>query len=445
MDVALERLPNAVAKVSVTIEPEDVGKAMDGAYKTVVGRYNIPGFRRGKAPRKIFERYVGRAVLLQEAAQQLVDRHYREALQKAEVEPIGEPRINIVALDEDKPFQFDIEVESKPVVEVGELDDLLTDPLTIAEPSEEDLAKELETVAKSQAQLVPVEDEPVSMGDHVVLNLKGYLADNEGEEGEAAEPFVEDDDYAVEVGSGMAVEGLETQLIGLKLGEPQTIRLTYPDNHPDVALQGKPVRFEVTVTDVKRPDIPAIDDDLAKTLGYESEQELRETVENRLRERLAEDARRDRLTNILGKLKERVSVDLPPVLVDQAIHNQLNELDNMLRQMGANVDDYLESRQMSFDQLHEEMRPQAEERVKEELILEAVARQQNIVISDEDVIENVRAMAEAYQQPLAQMIEALRTRGDFDILRSSLVISKASEYLASTVTSGEQGQGAGGK
>lgn len=436
MDVALERLPNAVAKVSVTIEPADVSQAVDRAFKTVVGRYNIPGFRRGKAPRKIFERYVGRGVLLQEAAQQLVDRNYLAALAAAKVEPVGEPRINIVTLDEDKPFQFDIEVESKPSIELGSLDDLLTEPLEVREATDEDLKNELETVAKSQAQLVPVENEPVSMGDHVVLNLKGYLADNE-EEGDAEEPFVEDDNYAVEIGSGMAVEGLETQLIGLKLGEPQTIQLTYPEDHPDVALKGKDVRFEVAIIDIKRPDTPPIDDDLAATLGYENEQELRETVTNRLRDRLAQEAKSDRLTKILGKLKERVSVDLPAALVEQAIHNQMHELDNMLRRMGADLDEYIDSRQISLEELKAEMRPQAEARVKEELLLEAVAKDQQMVVTDEDVRDSIRPMAELYRQPLEQLIEMFRKRGDFEALRDNLLISKASDYLASTVLQDE--------
>ena len=431
MDVALERLPRAVAKVSVTIDPADVSQAMDRAFKTVAGRYNIPGFRRGKAPRKIFERYVGRGVLLQEAAQQLVDRHYREALQAAAVEPVGEPQINIVALDEDKPFQFNIEVESKPVIGIGSLDDLLKEPLAIPEPTEEDLEKEFQTVAKSQAQLVPVEDEPVAMGDRVVLNLKGYLA--EGDEADQEEPFVEDDDYAVEIGSGMAVEGLETQLIGLKPNEPTTIRLTYPENHPDVALKGKDVRFEVTVTEIKRPDVPAIDEDLAKTLGYESEQEFRETVANRLRDRLLQQAKNDRLASILGKLKERVSFDVPSALVEQAIHNQMHELDNMLRRMGADLEEYIESRDISLEELHEEMRPQAEERVREELLLEAVARQEEITVTDEDVVENIRPMAELYRQPLEQIVELFKARGEFDALRESLLVQKASDYVSSKV------------
>ncbi|MCY0879057.1 MAG: trigger factor [Firmicutes bacterium] len=430
MDVALERLPNAVAKVSVTVDPADVSQAMDRAFKAVVGRYNIPGFRRGKAPRKIFERYVGRGVLLQEAAQLLVNRHFHEALEKAQVEAVGEPRINIVALEEDKPFQFDIEVEAKPPIVLEPFDDLLAEPLVVPEATEEDIQKELQALAKSQAQLVPVEDEPVAMGDHVVLKLKGYLANNEDE---ANEPFVEDDDYTLEVGSGLAVEGLETQLIGLKLGEPATIRLTYPENHPDVALKGQDVRFEVTVTDIKRPDVPPLDDDLASTLGYGSLQELRDVVANRVQERLTLQARSDRVAKILGKLKERVSFDLPSVLVERAIHNQMHELDNMLRRMGANLEEYLESRQISLEQLHEEMRPQAEERVKEELLLEAVARSVNLTVTDDEIRESLKPTAEAFRQSVDEWYEALERQGEIEILRTGMLISKASDYLATTV------------
>ncbi|MCY0899592.1 MAG: trigger factor [Firmicutes bacterium] len=432
MDVALERLPNAVAKVSVTVDPEDVSRAMESAFKTVVGRYNIPGFRRGKAPRKIFERYVGRGVLLQEAAQLLVNRHYQEALAAAQVEAVGEPRINIVALDEDKPFQFDIEVESKPPIVLEPFDDLLTEPLEVREVTEDDIQKELAAIAKSQAQLVPIEDEPVAMGDHVILNLKGYLANNEGD-GESTEPFVEDDDYAVEVGSGLAVEGLETQLVGLKLGEPATIRLTYPENHPDVSLQGQDVRFEVTVIDIKRPDVPPLDDDLASTLGYGSLQELRDAVANRVQEQLTAQARRDRVGKILGKLKERVSFDLPSILVDRAIHNQMHELDNMLRRMGANLEEYLDSRQITIEELREEMRPQAEERVKEELLLEAVARHLNFTVTDDEIRESLRPTADALRQSVEQLFEALAMQGDLEMLRTGMLIGKATDYLATTV------------
>lgn len=430
MQVALQRLPHAVAKVSVTIAPEDFKQAVDRAFRTVVRRYNIPGFRRGKAPRPIFERFVGREILLQEAAQQLVENRYHDALEQAAVEPVGEPRIHIVSLEDGQPFQFDIEVESKPVVELGDYLDLLKDPLEISEPTPDQLEAELQQLAKSQAQLVPVEDGPVSMGDHIVVSLKGYV-DLEGEE--ELEPFAEEDAYTVEVGSGTMVEGLENQFIGLQVGEPAVLRLTYPENHPDVSLAGKPVRFEVTVQEIKRPDIPSVDDELAKTIGYESEQELREKVANSLQRRLADQARQDRLAAIMGKLKERVTVELPSALVDTAIHLQLRDLEDTLRRIGADVQEYLDSRQITAEALHEEMRPAAENRVKEELILEAVAKAQGISVSDDEVIEMIRPLAESYKQSLSGLVQRMREQGEFEALRHNILLSRAGDYLATTV------------
>lgn len=279
MQVALQRLPNSVAKVSVTIDPSDLSKAMDKAFRNVVGKYNIPGFRRGKVPRPIFERFVGREVILQEAAQQLVENRYYEALSEVSVEPVAEPKINIVKLDDGQPFEFDIEVESKPQIDLPDYQDLLQEPLEIPVPTDEQIDAELALVAKGQAQIVPADDEPVAKGNRIVVSLKGFLDDGEDD----SEPFVDDDAYTIEVGAGTVVEGLEDQLVGLKVNEPQVIKLTYPENHPDVSLAGKPVRFELTVVENKRPDIPEVNDDLAKAVGLESLQELREQVTNNLK------------------------------------------------------------------------------------------------------------------------------------------------------------------
>lgn len=435
MQVAVTRLPNSVARVTVTIDPNDLSSAMDKAFRSVVGKYNIPGFRRGKVPRPIFERFVGREVILQEAAQQLVENRYRQALSEVSVEPVAEPKINIVKLDDGQPFQFDIEVESKPEIELPEYHDLLREPLEIAEPTEEQIEAELAAVAKQQAQMVPADDEPVSKGNRVVLNLKGYLESEE--ESSDAEPFIEDDSYVLEIGSGTAVEGLEDQLIGFRVNEPQSIRLTYPDNHPDVNLAGKPVRFEITVLENKRPDIPEVNDELAKAVGLESLQELREQVTNSVKTRLEEQAQNDRLQIILGKLKERVSVDIPTTLVDQAIHTQLSELEYSLGRIGANTQDYLESRQMTPEALHEEFRPGAENRVKEELLLEAVAKAEGLEVSDEEIVQALKSLADTYRQPLNDLVRYFRNSGEFESLRANILLSKATDYLASTVLDGE--------
>lgn len=431
MQVALERLPNSVAKVSVTIDPAEMSVAMDKAFRSVVSKYNIPGFRRGKVPRPIFERYVGRGVLLQEAAEKLVETRYTEAVLQAAIEPVAEPSIKVVTLEDGAPFQFDIEVETKPVIELGDYHDLLTIPLTVREVTDEDIEQELQSVARSQAQLIPADEEPVSMGNHIVVKLKGFL-----EEDESEEPFVDDDAYAIEVGSGTVVEGLETQLIGFKVGEPQTVRLTYPESHPDVSLAGKDVRFEIEVTENKRQEIPAVDEELAKAVGLESLQELQDRVANTVKSRIEAQAKNDRLTEILGKLKERVEIEVPSALVADAVHQQLHEMQNNLARMGATLEEYLESRQIPLEALQLELRPQAEELVKQQLLLEAVAKDQNLTVSEDEVLDSIRPIAEMYKQPLTTLVQLFKQRGEFESLRENILLSKASEYLA-TVESDE--------
>ncbi len=425
MEVALERLPNSVAKVSVTIDMADVSAAMDAAFRTVASRYNIAGFRRGKVPRPIFERMVGRDVLLKEAAQKLVEKRYVEALKEAAVEPVAEPRINIVTLEDGSPFEFAIEVESKPEITLGDYTDLLAEPLIERDVTDEDIEAELGSLARDQAQIVPADEEPVSLGNHITVKLRGYLEDDESDE-----PFVDDESFAIEVGSGTVVEGLEPQLIGLNVGQSQTIRLTYPESHPDVSLAGKDVRFEIEVLENRRSEVPPVDDDLAKGLGLESLQELRERVANTVKNRIESQARDERLAEILGKLKERVAMELPETLVTDTMQNQLQELQNRLARMGASLDEYLESRQMQLPELQAELRPQAEERVKDQLLLEAVAKQETMTVTDDEVVASIRPLAEMYKQPLANIIKLFRDRGEFNALRENILLSKASEYLA---------------
>lgn len=430
MQVALERLPNSIAKISVTIEPEIVKQEMDKAFRQVAPRYNIPGFRRGKVPRPIFQRYIGTGPILEEAAQILVNAHYSQALSEAGIDPVAQPNINLVSLVEDQPFQFDIEVESVPEISIEDYSDVLDIPLEKKDLTDELLAEELQRAAKSQAQAIPADEEPVQMGNRVVMSLKGFLV---AEGDEDVEPFVEDDSYVVELGSGTAVEGLEEKLVGLTVNAPTIIELTYPEEHPDVSLAGKNVKFEIVVKENKRIEIPELNDELAQTLGYETEQEFRETVSNRLTTRLSDEAKNDRLQQMLGKLKERLIFELPATLVDNAIHRQLRDLEMNLNRMGASVEEYLESRQITGDELHEEMRPRAEVTVREELILSAIAKQEGFTVTDDEVVEAIKPIAQMYQQPVAAIVKLYREQGEFDLVRESMLVSKAGDYLASKV------------
>lgn len=423
MQVEVERLPNSRARLTVTVPVEDVTAAMDKAFKTLVKRYDIPGFRRGKAPRAVFERYAGKEMLLREASEQLVEQTYPEALSQSGLVAVDRPTVDITGLGLGEPMTFTAEVQVKPDIDLGNYQELLNEPLQVPEVTDGLLDEELNRVADSEAHLVAAsEEDPVEAGSRVVLDLKGV---KEGE----TEPFVEAPDYSLELGRGSTVEGLEAQLVGLHLNEHATLRFTYPEDYPDPTLQRQPVVFEVTVKEHKKKEIPPIDDELAVAKGKADLQELRESLTNSVRERLEREAKEARLQGILGRLKETVVFEVPDALVGRAIARQLQDLEHNLSHLGADLQQYLDSRGITIEALAEEMRPGAVERVKDQLLLEALANREGLTVSDEEVLEAVRSVADAYQRPISTLVENLKVSGDFEAVRDNLLMDKAAEFV----------------
>jgi trigger factor len=428
MQVEVERLPESRVRLTITVPSETVEGAMDRAFKTLVGRYEIPGFRKGKAPRPIFERYVGREAILREAAEQLVERQYPDAIEQSGFDVLSRPDIEFKQVALGEPLVFAATVYVRPEIDLGAYQDLLQEPLEVPPVTDELLEQELRRVAEEEASLVEATGEdPIAAGSRVVLSLKGYRDDEAVNE--AAEPFVDADDYVVEVGRGTTVEGLESQLIGLHLGDRATLRFTYPQEYPDPSLAGQAVRFEVTIQEHKRRDVPEIDDELAKTKGHETLQEFKAELTNSVAERLRQEAREARLRTVLGKLRESVTFDVPAPLVAQALERQLSELQHTLSHLGATLDQYLETRQLTLESLVEEMRPAAQERVRDQLMLAAIAQAEGLSVSDDEVVEAVKPVAEAYQRPLNEVVESLKVSGDFEAVRGNLLVDKAADLI----------------
>jgi trigger factor len=394
----------------------------------LVTRYEIPGFRRGKAPRPVFERYVGKDVILREAAEQLVERRYADAIGQSGFVVLDQPTIEFKQVALGEPLVFTATVSVMPEFELpASYQDLLKEPLEVPPVTDELVDQELQRVAEAEAQLVEASaEDPIAVGSRVVLKLTGYYDEDGTTE---TEPFVDADDYVVEVGSGTTVEGLETQLIGLHLGDTATIRFTYPADYPDPSLAGRPVRVEVTVKEHKKREVPPIDDELAKTKGHETLEELKAELTNTLAERLKQEAREKRLNTILGKLREAVTFDVPEPLVRRALERQLEELQHTLSHLGATMEQYLAARQLTMEGLLDEMRPVAADRVRDQLLLEAIAKAEGLSVSDDEVVEAVKPVAEAYQRPLAELVEALRLSGDFEALRDNLLVDKAANLV----------------
>jgi trigger factor len=423
MQVEVERLPEARARLRVTIPADDVTRATDRAFKRLVGRYEVPGFRRGKAPRAVFERYFGAGRLLQEAADQLIADRYVEATRQANVKPVGRPEFTVERLEPGGPLVFVAEVAVKPAIVLPDYQDLVNEPLVVPEVTEEALQQELARVAEAEAQLVvAAPDDPVAAGSRVVLSIRGT---REGE----TEPFVEADEYPVEVGSGSVLEGLESQLIGLTLNQQATLHVTYPDDYADPTLAGQTVQFEVVVKEHKRREVPPIDDELARARGMADLQELRESLTNSLRERYEREAKEARLRSILDRLRERVTLEVPDVLVDRQVDHQLQDLHHTLTHLGADLDRYLVSRGMTLEALAAEMRPGATERVKDELLLEAIAEAEGLTVSDEEVVAALESVAQAYERPIHALVENLKVSGEFETVRGNLLVDKAAQLV----------------
>ncbi|CAB1129698.1 Trigger factor [Candidatus Hydrogenisulfobacillus filiaventi] len=432
MQVQVERLPHSVARLAVVIEADELAEAMDRAFHKVNSQYNIPGFRRGKAPRFIFERFVGREVLLTRAADDLVEERYGSILAEAGVEPVAQPRLTVEQLEDGQPFRFTLEVEVKPQVELGDYRSVLdAHPLTVEPVGEEAVEFELKRQAETQAQFVPADEDPVETGNRVVLAIRGTLA--EVPEGQEAEPFVNHDEYVVHVGSGGLLEELERQLVGLKVGEPATLEVTYPEDYPNQELAGKRARFEVTVKENKRKDVPPVDDDLAATLGYDNLEAMREEARKRVEAANADKARRERVAAILADLRERIPLEVPEALVRSAIDHELQDLQERLGMLGLSIDAYLRNRNITLDQLRAEMRPEAERRVRDQLLLEAVARAEGISVSDQDVIASLTEVAAAYNTPVETLVESFKKLGRFEWVRDNMVLERAEAYLAGQV------------
>ena len=427
MEVQVERLPESRARLTVTVPVEDVTKGMDSAFQRLVGRYNIPGFRRGKTPRPIFERYVGKEAILREAAELLVEKHFNAVVDEAGVVVVGEPSLEYRQVALDQPIVYALTVFIRPEVTLGDgYRALLAEPLEVEPVTDALVEEELKRTADGEAQLVEAEDDdPIAVGSRVVLALSGRLDNDNADE----ESFVEADDYMVEVGTGTTVEGLETQLIGLHRGDSAPVRFTYPEDYPDPTLAQQAVVFDITVKEHKRRETPSVDDELAKAKGYETLQELRDALTNTLAERLTQEAQERRLQSILGKLRESVSFDVPVPMAERAVERQLQDLEHTLSHLGATLDQYLETRQLTPEGLAAEVRPTAVERVKDQILLEEIAKAEALTVSDDEVMEAVRPVAESYRQSLAELVDALKVSGEFEAVRQNLLVDKAAKLL----------------
>ncbi|GAB6138879.1 trigger factor [Halanaerobaculum tunisiense] len=422
MKVNTEELEGNNIVVDVEVEEERVDEALQQAYQKVVKDVEVPGFRKGKVPRKILEQKYGAEVLHKDALDILIPQAYQEAVQEADIEPIAKPEITDVFIEEGEPATFTAEVEVKPEVELGEYQDLDVEAEEI-EITDEQIEQELDARRHKHAQLVATDRDTVDNGDHVTIDFAGAV-DGEPFEGGSAE------DYNLEIGSEQFIPGFEEQLVGAKVGQEVEVEVTFPSDYQKEELAGEEAVFAVTVKEIKEKEVPELDDEFAKDLEFESLAELKQSIEDEIAEREEQRVEREYQNELVAAVAENAEVNVPETMVEDEIDNMVNQFRMQAQQQGIDFEEYLEMTGMSEEELREQHREDAADRVESNLVLEAIAAEEGIEVAEEEIDEQVTEIAEQQGQDKEQVKAFLQMQGQLDDLRENLKMQKAIDFLA---------------
>ncbi|UCZ52138.1 trigger factor [Bacillus shivajii] len=409
--------------LTVEVESERVGQALDEAFKKVVKKVDVPGFRKGKVPRPLFEQRFGVESLYQDALDILLPQAYSEAVEEAGIEPVDRPEIDIDQMEKGQALIFKATVTVKPEVTLGEYKGLEVEEQDTT-VTDEDVEQELKQLQERHADLVAIEDGEVAEGDTVVMDFEGFV-DGEAFEGGKAE------NYSLEIGSGQFIPGFEDQLVGAKAGEETEVTVEFPEDYHSEELAGKPAVFKVKVHDVKRKELPELDDEFAKDANEEVEtlDELKKDIRQKLekaKEQEADTAKRDTLVE---KASENAEVDIPQAMIDTEIDRMLQEFGQRLQAQGMSLDMYYQFAQTDEEGMKAQFQDDAEKRVSMNLTLEAIAETENLEASDEDVDQEINQMAEMYQRSAEEIKQILAMQGGVDTLKGDLKVRKAIDFL----------------
>ncbi|MGW6163342.1 trigger factor [Bacillus altitudinis] len=420
MSVKWEKQEGNEGVLTVEVDAETFNKALDDAFKKVVKQVSIPGFRKGKVPRGLFEQRFGVESLYQDALDILLPVEYPKAIDEAGIEPVDRPEIDVEKIEKGESLIFTAKVTVKPEVKLGDYKGLNVEKDDTS-VSDEDVQEELKAMQNRQAELVVKEEGAIENGDTVVLDFEGFV-DGEAFEGGKAE------NYSLEVGSGSFIPGFEEQLVGLEAGAEKDVEVTFPEEYHAEDLAGKPAVFKVKIHEIKAKELPALDDEFAKDVDEEVETiaELTEKTKKRLEEAKENEAEGKLREELVAKASENAEVDVPQAMVDTELDRMMKEFEQRLQMQGMNLELYFQFSGQDEDALKEQMKEDAAKRVKSNLTLEAIAAAEDLQVSDEEVEEELSKMAEAYNMPVENIKQAI---GSTDAMKEDLKVRKAIDFL----------------
>ena len=422
LSLQVEKLEKNMAKLTIEVSAEELEKAIEGAYQKNKNKISIPGFRKGKAPRKMIENMYGREVFYEDAANALIPDAYEKALEECEEEIVSSPKVDVVQLESGKPFIFTAEVALKPEVTLGKYKGVKVEKADTA-VTEEEVEAEIKKEQEKNSRTVDVTDRAVQKDDVATIDFEGFVDGVTFEGGKGA-------DYPLTIGSGTFIPGFEDALIGAEIGRETEVNVTFPEDYQAAELAGKPAVFKCTVKKLQEKQIPALDEDFVSEVSDESDtvEEYKEEIRKNLSDKKEADAKNAKEDAVIDAIIEDAKMEIPDAMVETQQRQLLQDYAQRMQAQGISMEQYMQFTGLTSQALMEQVKPQALKRIQSRLVLEAVVAAENLTATEEDFEEEVKTMAEIYQMEADKVKELLGENGKKQVL-DDICVKKAVEFV----------------
>ena len=413
-----------MVKLVIEASAEEFEAGLNAAYNKNKNKISVPGFRKGKAPRKMIEQLYGSQIFFEDAANEIIPDAYADAAKESGLDIVSQPKVSIEQLEAGKPFIFAAEVAVRPEVELGEYKGVEVTKAD-AEVTDADVEEELKKVQDQNSRTVSVEDRAVKDGDMTVIDFEGFI-DGEAFEGGKGE------NYPLTIGSHSFIDTFEEQMIGMNIGEEKELNVTFPEDYHAENLKGKPATFKVAVKEIKEKQLPELDDDFAQDVSdFDTLAEYKDDLKKKIAERKESEAKAKKESEAIEKVVEAAKMDIPQAMIDTQVNRMLEDFAMRLQQQGLSVEQYFQYTGMTADKIMEEMKPEAVKRIKNSLVLEAVAKAENIEVSEEEFEAELQKMADMYKMEIEKIKEFMQD-AEAKQMKDDIAIQKAVELIVSS-------------
>ena len=425
MSVQVENLEKNMAKLTIEVPAEELEKAIEAAYRKQKNQISVPGFRKGKVPRAMIEKMYGVEVFYEDAANALMQKNYPSAVEESGVDIVSRPNIEVVQIEKGKPFIYTAEVAVRPEVTLGKYMGVTVTKIDTS-VSDDEVNEALEQQRNNNARTINVTDRAVAVGDTAVIDFEGFV-DGVAFEGGKGE------NHPLEIGSHTFIDTFEDQLVGKNAGDEVEVNVTFPEQYQAADLAGKPATFKVKINEIKAKELPELDDEFAQDVSeFDTLAEYKESLKKNLQEKKENEAKRTKEDEAVQKIIDKSKMDIPEAMIDTQCETMIEEFAQRIAQSGLSMDQYLQFSGLTVDALKEQVRPEALSRIQSSLVLEQIAKEENIEVSDEEVDAEIEKMAASYGMEADKLKEYMGD-AEKDSMKKDLAITKAVDLVMANI------------